>query len=177
MLWGIEEYGHKDDLYEKHMKSDAFGTFAKALGDEKLFSKDLGLGNYAPASGFIVRPGQETNSGKYVWIAEVTCKDSAGRDEAIRLASPLTKYVYDNEPKTLSYLFLKSLDDDKKFTVFEIYENKQALTEIHHKGDEFKKFMGALAEKGLVAEKVATAFTSIGQGYFAKNGQGLGYRS
>lgn len=175
VLCGIEEYKEKDDLYEKHMKSSEFQTFAKSLGDENLLVGPPAFDNYSPASGFLIRPGQETNSGKFVWIAKLTCKDKASRDKGLELSKKLGKYVYDNEPKTLSYLFLKSLDDEKVFTVFEQYENKEALTGIHHKSDEFKELMGALKE--LVTDKVTTGYNTMDRGYFAKGGKGLSYRS
>lgn len=175
VLCGIEEYQEKDDLYEKHMKSNEFQTFAKSLNEEKLLNGDLALDNYSPASGFLVRPGHETNSGKFVWIAKLTCKDKAARDKGLELSKTLAKYVYDNEPKTLSFLFLKSLDDEKVISVFEMYENKEALTGIHHKSDAFKQLMGDL--KDLVTEKVTTGYNTIDRGYLAKGGKGLSYRN
>lgn len=175
-VWGLEEYRQKDDLYEQHLKSPEFATFVGTLQKESLLAGAPVMKNYASETGFLTREADYTSSGKFIWIARLTCESSAARNEVLALFKPLAKYVYDNEPKTLSYLFLKSLDDDKDMAVFEIYENKAALTDIHHKSAEFAKFGQAVKEKNLVTGKTSSGFKSIGAGYLAKNGQGANFR-
>lgn len=175
---GIEEYRQKDDLYDQHLKSTEFATFAGSLQNESLLVGEPELKNYDPQSGFLIREKDHSSpgSGKFIWIARLTCQSKEAREEVLELAKPLAKYVHDNEPKTLSYLFLKSLDNDKDMAVFEMYENKAALTDIHHKSEQFKKFGQALREKELVAIKNSSGYKTIGKGYLAKNGQGVNFR-
>lgn len=176
LIWGIEEYRQKDDLYEQHLKSSEFATFAGALKEESLVGGEISMKNFEPQSGFIAREKNYSGTGNFIWVAQLTCASSKARDEILAKAKSLAKYVYDNESKTLSYLFLKSLDDDKDMAVFEIYENKAALTDIHHKSEEFLSFGKYIRENNLVTARSSQGFKAIGQGYLAKDGQGASFR-
>lgn len=168
-VWGLEKYDSKSALYDVHIKSTEFETFEEALKKEGLPSAPLALDNYSASHGFLQRPNAtKSPKGTFVWVAELTCKDSKARDTVLELSQPLAKYVEDSEPKTLSYLFLKSLDDEAKLTVFEQYENKAALTDIHHHSDAFLSFGKKLKDSGLVVGKATTGLTTLGAGFSAK---------
>lgn len=166
-------YKDKADLYEAHMKSNEFGSFAKALGDEDIMAGELELGDFKPSSGFITRERDSSPKGAYIWIAELTFKSKDARDDALEHAKPLVKSVEKDEPKTLSYLMLASEKDEKKLVVFEMYENRAALTDIHHKSSAFLEFGEYLKNQGTVQAKATTAYKAIGLGFLAKDGQGL----
>ena len=159
---GIELYNTRPALEEVHLQSDEFKTFAGSLGSEGVVSGPPVLDHYSPVHGFPSRSSSAASpTGTFIWLAELTCKDSASRDKVLELAEPLVKYVESNEPKTLSYYFLKSLDDDTKMTVFEQYVNKEALTEIHHKSEEFQDFGKKVREGGYVVDKTSTGYTTV----------------
>lgn len=130
-----------------------------------------------PAFGFLTRPGQTSPSGSsFIWIAELTFKSTHGRAEALEAARPLAKYVEDHEPTTNSYLFLKDLKDERRLFVFEMYDDKAALTETHHKSEAFSKFGGILREKDSVEAKATHGFNAIGKGYLGKDGKHIQFR-
>ncbi len=166
-LFGIEQYVSKEALYDDHMKADAFQTLAATMGKEDLLAQELQLGAYEPALGFLTRAGKHGYpAGKFVWIAEFVAKDAAGRDEILKNCKSLVEYVEKQEPTTLSYLFLKDLHNDKRIVVWEQYENKEALTSIHHHSEPFKALGSSIGH--LVAHKSTTGYESLGLGFLSK---------
>lgn len=165
---GIELYTNRSELDDVHLASSEFKTFAGALQSESVVVKAPVLDHYTPKSGFLTRPSNEASpTGTFIWLAEVTCKDKTARDESLKLAEKLASYVEANEPKTLSYQFLSSDDDETKFAVFEQYTNKEALTEIHHKSEVFSDFQTKLKDSGLVTGKTSSGYTTK-TGYLSK---------
>lgn len=68
----------------------------------------------------------------------------------------------------MAYLFLKSVDDEAKLTVFEIYESRSALFDVHHKSEAFKVFGGRAGPH--VMSKESTGYYTVDGGWLAKDG-------
>jgi quinol monooxygenase YgiN len=62
------------------------------------------------------------------------------------------------------------VDDEAKLTVFEIYDSRDALFEVHHKSEAFKRF-GSQAGP-YVMSKETTGYFTVGGGWIAKDGVG-----
>jgi len=170
----IEEYTSRAECEGTHMSSSTFKEFAGAvLGDKTLLDTESSLGHYTPVKGFLTRPGvSEYPAGKFIWLAELTCKDEAAREEVLKVFSPLADYVEKNEQNTFAYMFLKSDDDPAKLAVFELYNEKRDLFEVHHKSAEFAKFGAAVKNGGFVIDKTSTGYLTTGEGWLAKGGVG-----
>ena len=54
--------------------------------------------------------------------------------------SKLADYVFNKEPRTLSYELAQSDKEEKRLLVIERYVNKQAYTDIHRRSPDFISF-------------------------------------
>ncbi|ORY79434.1 Lecithin:cholesterol acyltransferase-domain-containing protein [Protomyces lactucae-debilis] len=162
----FENYASKADC-DKHFKTDKLKEFGAVVVGECLKS-DLQMNYYEPVMGFLGRGEVSVPKGQFVWLAELKCHDAEARDAIFEAAGDLIRYVHDNEPSTLAYLFLKSVDDEAKLTVFEIYESRAALFDVHHKSEAFKEFGGRVGRH--VMSKESTGYYTVDGGWLAKDG-------
>ena len=177
-LSAFEEYASQS-VCDGHVKSEALAAFGKKLSEGGLTSGEIQLNYYTPSNGFLTRDSatpeghRSSSGGSFIWIARLACASASARSTLLESAKPLIRYVHDNEPDTLSYMFTSARDNDTDVLVFEQYATKAALFDVHHHSDAFKEFFGVVREKGLVVAKETSGFETIANGgWLAKDGLG-----
>ncbi|KAL0486210.1 hypothetical protein AKO1_001897 [Acrasis kona] len=165
-LYGVEIY-EDESSWKEHMATPQFKKFVESVQSNGLFTQSFSADNYEPVVGFVDRPGKETPSaGQHVLIVDFVAKSSADRDGLFKEAQSLVDHVEKNEDGTISYLFTKSLEDDKKILIFEQYTSKSYLTDVHQQSEEFKKKSPLIAQ--YVSDRKLTHYTSVGLGFTSK---------
>ena len=166
---GFEQYTDRSALDDVHLQSQDFKDFVKTLTDEKILASAPKMDNYTYVDGFLTRSStDQAPKDTFVWLAEVTFKDEESRSQGYALVKPLAAYVKENEPKTLSYIFLQSIENPLKMAVWEQYTEKDALFNIHHKSPQFAHFSTSMRENGYAVDKKSTGWTTS-VGYLQKN--------
>ncbi|KAK9448574.1 uncharacterized protein V1518DRAFT_374495 [Limtongia smithiae] len=167
-IFGLELYEDLAYAENVHMTSEPFKAFVAGAGphSEKPFKLDA----YEPADvGFVTRPGFSKLQDPEVLLLLVYFTAAPGkRDAALELFKPVAADVWENEPEAFSYYFMKSVEEPDKFAIFERYKNRAALEVTHRSGEAFKTAFKAMADQGLISERIIHECVETGVGYLDK---------
>ncbi|BFZ56808.1 hypothetical protein PYCC9005_003856 [Savitreella phatthalungensis] len=176
----FEEYDSASAT-ETHAQSSELAAFGKKLGELGYVAPGgVDLKFYLPYYGFAARKENlngkggrwDVPAGKFVWLARLNFKDGAARASVLERAKELVNYVYKEEKTTHSYLFTTNRDDDTEVLVFEVYEDKKALTDIHSTSEPFKQFFAWVKSQDVLTGRDVVGYTTIeNAGWIAKDGK------
>eukprot|EP00026_Physarum_polycephalum_P017637 Phypoly_transcript_18930.p1 GENE.Phypoly_transcript_18930~~Phypoly_transcript_18930.p1 ORF type:complete len:198 (-),score=40.54 Phypoly_transcript_18930:14-607(-) len=160
-IYGFEIYGSKQEQHDVHLKGEKFLEMAKVWQEKKIVVE---VQEYTPVLGFVTKPESVATPAGYIW--EVTFTALPGkRAELLEKVKALTSYSEENEPGTLTYVWLESLTDPNVLTIFERYKTKESLTHIHRGSEFFQEFMAI--HPALVSNATRAAYVELNCGFIS----------
>eukprot|EP01117_Protostelium_nocturnum_P005190 TRINITY_DN1887_c0_g1_i1.p1 TRINITY_DN1887_c0_g1~~TRINITY_DN1887_c0_g1_i1.p1 ORF type:complete len:218 (+),score=57.04 TRINITY_DN1887_c0_g1_i1:195-848(+) len=162
-VYGFEEYDFEvTKLDELHGDSAAFKSFIGDVEKHKLFDSELLLNFYVKVAGFVNRTGRKVEPSGYIWVARLFTKEGQSDFVAEKL-SALAAEVERTEPKTLTYVVLKNMNNPNEILVFERYTDEAALTHDHHNNPAFVATGKAIADS--LEKRITTSYYESGVGF------------
>ncbi|KAL2756549.1 hypothetical protein ACRALDRAFT_1069346 [Sodiomyces alcalophilus JCM 7366] len=167
-MLAFEVYGCRDDLYEVHLKSEAMtkGFLPAAL---PIMTTGLDLVNFGVAGGFLDFSGRKEECG-IMHDVQIRCVDAAARRELLGALRMLCHSVElaqkrDGKGEVLTFLGLKSLDNEVGARIFARYKDRETL-EAWQRSDVVKGFWEVVKES--VGDMSSRSYRPNGKGWLWK---------
>ncbi|KAF7556789.1 hypothetical protein G7Z17_g1148 [Cylindrodendrum hubeiense] len=166
-MLAFEGYRTREDLYDVHLKSEVMTTtFLPNAGPT--MTTGLDLTHFAAVGGFLDLSGQKTECGLMHDI-QIRCVDGAARGELLGALRLLCSMVEERQRggkgEVLTFLGLKSLDNDTGARIFARYKSRE-VWESWLRGDLLQAFWESV--KPCVASMEAKGYAPNGKGWLWK---------
>ncbi|CAM1505040.1 Fc.00g106770.m01.CDS01 [Cosmosporella sp. VM-42] len=166
-MLAFEAYRSRDDLYNTHLKSEVMTTtFLPNAGPA--MTTGLDLTHFRAVGGFLDTSGQRTECG-LMHDTQIQCVDAAARAEVVGALRMLCAMVEarqgDGKGEVLTFLGMKSEDDETGVRIFARYKSREVYEEWV-RGGLMLRFWEAV--KPCVANMNGRAYAPNGKGWLWK---------
>lgn len=166
-MLAFEAYRARSDLYDVHLKSDIMTTKFLPVASSTM-TTGLDLTHFGAVGGFLDKSGKKTECG-LIHDVQIHCADAAAREtllEALKgLCDAVEKRQEDGQGEVLTFLGLKSLDNETCARIFARYKSREVWEEWL-RGKEIDSFWEAV--KPCVASMEAKGYAPNGKGWLWK---------
>ena len=168
-MLAFEAYRSRSDLYDVHLKSPVMTSHFLPVASATM-TTGLDLTHFGAVGGFLDISGVKTECGVMHDI-QVRCADSSARQEVLGALKLLCSMVEASqaskgaEADVLTFLGLKSQDNDTGVRIFARYKSREVMEEWQ-RGSLIKTFWAAI--KSSVASMEAKAYAPNGKGWLWK---------